>query len=80
MSSNDSTVQYFLLKLRTRFLVTNVYQRVCGIFFILIISWVICKNQKRPGSYTLVFDIFINNPRSKQNKKNPEHAFLDIIK
>ena len=31
-SSNYPTVQYFLLKLRTRFLLTNVYKRVCGIF------------------------------------------------
>ena len=31
-SSNYPTVQYFLLKLRTRFLVTDVYKRLCGIF------------------------------------------------
>ena len=31
-SSNYATVQYFLLKLRTRFLLTNVYIRVCWIF------------------------------------------------
>ena len=30
-SSNYPTVQYFLLKLRTRFLLTNVYKRVCGV-------------------------------------------------
>ena len=30
--SENSTVQYFLLKLRTRFLLTNAYKRVCGIF------------------------------------------------
>ena len=33
-SSNYPKVKYFLLKLRTRFLFTNVYKRVCGIFFI----------------------------------------------
>ena len=34
-SSNYPAVQYFLLKLRTRFLLTNVYKRVCEkIFFI----------------------------------------------
>ena len=33
-SSNYPTVQYFLLKLRTRFVLTNVYKRLCGIFFI----------------------------------------------
>ena len=31
-SSNYPTVQYFLLKLRTRFLLNNVYKKVCGIF------------------------------------------------
>ena len=31
-SSNYPIVQYFLLKLRTRFLVTNVYKIVCGVF------------------------------------------------
>ena len=29
---------------------------------------------------TLTFYIFINNSRSKQNKKNPEHDFVDIVK
>ena len=32
-SSNYPTVQYFLLKLCTRFLLTNVYKRLCEIFF-----------------------------------------------
>ena len=27
-----------------------------------------------------LFYIFINNTRPKQNKKNPEHAFVDIAK
>ena len=31
-SSNYPTVQYLLLKLCTRFIVTNVCKRVCGIF------------------------------------------------
>ena len=31
-SSNYPTVQYFLLKLGTQFLLTNVYKSVCGIF------------------------------------------------
>ena len=34
-SSKYTTVQYFLLKLLTRFLLTNVYKSVFGIFFIL---------------------------------------------
>ena len=28
---------------------------------------------------TLVFHIFINNSRSKENKKNLEHSFVKII-
>ena len=43
-SSNYTTVQYFLLKRYTRLLLTNVYIRVCGIYFILFRSWVISKN------------------------------------
>ena len=38
-SSNYPTVQYFLLKLRTRFLLTNFYKRVRGIYFIYILSY-----------------------------------------
>ena len=79
-SSNYPVVQYFLLKLRIHFLLTNVYKRVCGTFFILFRSWFICKNLKRSGFYTLVFYVFINNSRSKQNKRNPTHAFVDITK
>ena len=33
MSSNYPTVQYFLLKLRTYFLLTKFYKRLCGVFF-----------------------------------------------
>ena len=43
-SSNYPRVQYFLQKLRTRFLLTNVYKRVGGIFWVLFRSWVTCKN------------------------------------
>ena len=53
---------------------------MCGIFFILFRSSVICKIKKRPGFYTLLFYTFINNSRSKQNEKNPAHAFVDITK
>ena len=37
-SSDYPKVQYFLLKLRARFLLTNVYKRVRGIFLILFRS------------------------------------------
>ena len=39
-----------------------------------LLSWVICKIKN-----TLVFHIFINNSRSKENKKNLEHSFVDIV-
>ena len=68
-----------LLKLRTRFLLTNVCNRVFRIFFILFRSWVICKNQKRPVFYTLVFWIFIINSRSKQNKKIPNTLLQTLL-
>ena len=80
MSSSYPTVQYFLLKLPTSFLLTNVYKRVCGVFLILFRSGVICKNFKKIGFYTLVFYTFTNNSRSKQNFKNPIHPFVDITK
>ena len=35
---------------------------------------------KRHSFHMLFYYIFINNWRSKQNKTNPEHVFLDIIK
>ena len=38
-NSNYHRVQYFLLKLRTRFLLTNVYKRVFVIFFLLFRSF-----------------------------------------
>ena len=67
-------------KICTRFLLTNVCKKVSGIFFVLFRSWVINKNVKRPGFYALIFYIFIDNSRSKQNKKNPRHTFVDFGK
>ena len=58
----------------------TVYKRVCGIFFILFRTWVICQNQKIHGFYTLTETRFINNSGSKQNKKNSTHLFVDICK
>ena len=74
------TVQYFLLKLRRRFLLNNLYKSVGGILFILFRSWAICKNFKKPGFHKLVFYTFINNSRSRQIKKNPAQALVDITK
>ena len=61
------------------FLLTTAYKSVFEIFYILFRSWVICKNQKGPGFSTLVFCIFINNSRSKQNKKIPFCRHCEVV-
>ena len=55
-------------------------KRCVGFFFILLRIWVICQNQKISGFYTLTKTSFIDNLRSKQNKRNPTHPFVDICK
>ena len=64
----------------TRFLPNNAYKRLFGISFILFRSRVINKNAKNKCIETMPFFIFANNSRSKQNEKNPEHCFADIVK
>ena len=49
-------------------------------FFLFYLDLELCAKIKRPGFYTLVFYTFINNSRSKQNKKNPTYPFVDINK
>ena len=63
-----------LLKLRIRFLLTNVYKRVfgnCSTFLDLEFL----PKLKLPGFYILVFCFFINNSRSKQNTKKSQTPF-----
>ena len=43
-SSNYPTVQHFLLQLRTRSLLTNVYKSVCEIFYIFLDLELFAKN------------------------------------
>ena len=76
-SSNYPTVQYFLLKLRTRFLLTNVYKRVCGIFLFYLDLELFAKIKKDLVSTRSLFTLSL---RSKQNLKNPTHTFVDITK
>ena len=45
-SSNYPTVQYFLLKLRTRFLLTDVYKIMCGIFLFYLDLELFTKTKK----------------------------------
>ena len=81
----------FIITVKTNFLSRSIeilytfptyqcLQKGFGIFFILIRAWVICQNQKRPGFYTLTETRFINNSRSKQNLKNPEHHLVILVK
>ena len=49
-----------------------------ALFYTTILSYL--QQFKRPSFYTFVFYIFINNTRSRQNEKNPEHPFVDIVK
>ena len=80
VSSNYLTVQYFFLKLRTRFLLTNAYKTVCGIFLFCLDLELFTKIKKDLVSTHSFFTLFINNSRSKQNKKDPAHHFVDITK
>ena len=47
-------------------------------FLILFRSWVIEKPHFRECVESSSFFILANNSRSKQNKKTPEHHFIDI--
>ena len=51
-----------------------------GFFLFHLDLELFAKIKKKTGFYTLVFYTFINNSRSKQNKKNPTNSFVDIIK
>ena len=74
-SSNYPTVQYFLLKLRTRFLLTNVYKSVCGIFFIHLDLELFAKI----STHSLFALLLITQDLNKI-KKNPTYPFVDITK
>ena len=75
-SSNYHKVYYFLLKLRTRFLLTNVYERVFGTFLLCLDLQLLAKIKKDLVS-TRSFLTFL---LITQDKKNPENPFVDIAK
>ena len=58
-SSTYPTVQYFLLKLRTRFLLTNIYKRVCGIFLFYFDLELFAKINKDLDSTHLFFTLLL---------------------
>ena len=57
--SNYPAVQYFLLKLRTRFLLTKAYQWVCGIFLFYLDFQLFAKIKKDLVSAHLLFTLFL---------------------
>ena len=68
-SSNYPTVGYFLLKLRTRFLLTIVYKRVCGIFLFYLDLELFAKIKKDLVSTYLVFKLLLITQDLKKIKK-----------
>ena len=70
-SSNYLTVQYFLLKLRTRFLLTNVYKRVCGIFLFYLDLELFAKIKKDLVSTHSFFTLLLITQDLNKIKKNP---------
>ena len=61
VSSNYLTVQYFFLKLRTRFLLTNAYKTVCGIFLFCLDLELFKKKKKDLVSTHSVFTFLLTN-------------------
>ena len=78
-SSNYPRVQYFLLKLRTRFLLTNVYKRVCGIFLFYLDLELFAKIKKDLVSTHSFFTLLLITQDLNKIKKNPTHPFVDIL-
>ena len=78
-SSNYPTVKYFFNETSHTFPTYQCLQKGVREFFYFVYVLSYSKKLKRPGFYTLIFYIFINNSRSKKLLKNPEHPFLAII-
>ena len=74
-SSNYPTVQYFLLKLRTRFLLTNVYKRVCGIFLFYLDLELFAKIKKDLVSTHSFFTLLLITQNLNKIKEIP-HILL----
>ena len=79
-SSNYPTVQYFLLKLRTRLLLTNVSKMVCGSFLFCLHLELFAQIKKVLVSTHLFFTLLLITQDLSKIKKNLTHAFPDITK
>ena len=77
-SSNYPTVQYFLLKLRTCFTLTNVYKRVCGIFLFCLDLQLFAKIKKNLVS-THSFITFLLITRDLNEMKKIPNTLLQTL-
>ena len=68
--SNYPTVQYFLLKLCTRILLTNAYNMVCGIFLILFRLELFAKIKKDVVSTHSIFTFLLITQDLNKIKKS----------
>ena len=75
MNSNYPTVQYFLLKLRTHFLLTSVYKRVCGIFLFHLDLELFAKILKDLVSTHSLFTLLLIT-QDLNKIKNIQHVLL----
>ena len=71
-SSNYPTVQYFLLKLCTHFLLTNAYKRVCGIFLFCLDLKLFAKIKKDLVSTHSFFTLLLITQDLNKIKKIPQ--------
>ena len=78
-SSNYPIVQYFLLKLRARCLLTNVYKRVNGIFLFCLDLELLQKLKKDLVSTNSFFTLLLIT-QDLNKIQNPAHPFVDITK
>ena len=73
---NYPTVQYFLLKLRTRFLLNIVYEKLCGNFFLFYLDLeLFAKIKKDLVSIHSFFTLLFITQDLNKMKKIP-HSFL----
>ena len=79
-SSNYPTVQYFLLKLCTRLLLTNAYKRVRRIFLVCLVIESFAKIKNTWFLHTHFFTFLLITQDLSKIKKNLEHSLVDIIK
>ena len=77
--SYPTILQYFLLKLRTRFLLTNVYKRVCGIFLFYLDLELFAKIKKDLVSTHSFFTLLSITQDLNKIKKIPHTLLYTLL-